>query len=453
MDKYTSVNNENQILGIIMMDSSLMAIALQYGVHKSMFRNRINQNIYESMTELYSNQTGIDLTTLLSIRDEKLLGGISYLSGLISSVYSTQGFTDYIKILINNYQKDQIRELGQYITKRADQEEPQSIISEIQNKTLDLLSISASGKKDKAQRYAKYAEDKYKASKGEIEPNIKTGFRDIDTHVGGFKRGNYITLFSGSGIGKTTFAISLALSIAKKKYKVIYFTIEMTETEIIDKLQSQILEIDYKKITQAALTEDEIHKMDVTANRLLNLDLTIEDEITSSEELINQILFKSLKNEVDVVIVDYLNLYIGSSSVGNTLSEKLGQLAIDLKKLAQRNHICIIGLAQANRSAEQRINEDNPESFLLSKFDIQDTNRVFQHSNVVIALARNEKLDDPLHKEKLHEQGLLNYSSKDLTINPELMMLQVLKNRSGSKATIPLKYQGKYSKVSDFPRI
>jgi len=441
---------EHSILGSILLDNNLMNEAIVQGIKREMFMTATNQELWSIFRRLKAKRIVIDPATITTEYDGDLmkLGGVEYLSRLSTSVATLRGFKDYLKILIERYQQRKIKELGAYIQKEPDRS-PGEIIAEVQQQNLDILKIGANEIQDKETRYMNHIENKYKVKYGEIEAAYKSGFKHLDERLGGFKKGNYVTVVSGSGVGKTTFSINMAYCMAKAGIKTAYYTVEMTEGEMLDKVASSDLEIDLKKISSSTLTDEELKKVEAFTNNLLDVSLDIIQDKTTTEELLNDIMYRSLSSSAEVIFIDYLQLYCESSK-GNNLSEKLGDLTINLKKLAQRNNITIIALAQTNRVANSRVKDDDPQSFLLSEQDIQDSSRIFQNSNIVLGIARNTFLDDEDKKKALIDDKKLNYNSSDITVNPELMLVQVMKNRGGSIGKVGLRYIGRLSKVENF---
>lgn len=444
------IETENSILGAILIENNLMSEAVALGITTDMFSLERNKLIWNTFKQLFIKNIVID-PNMVSVELKgqiNRMGGISYVSQLASCVPTLIGFKDWVKAFKEQYQSRKIKELGYYI-QRQEEKTPDDMIADIQQKTLDILKIGANDLKDKEIRYMEHVEQKFKMKFGETNPIYKSGFKYLDERLGGFKKGNYITVVSGSGVGKTTFSLNMALKMAKNGYKTVYYTVEMTESEMIDKITASELEIDFKKISNAVLGDDEMKKLEACTNNLLKLPLDIVEDVISTEDLLSDIMYRVLKNNVEVVFVDYLQLFCESSK-GNTLSEKLGDLTISLKKLAQRNKIVIFALAQTNRAANLKMREDDPQSFLLSEQDIQDSSRIFQNSNIVLGIVRNTFLDDEDKRKVLADNNLLNYNTIDITENPELMIVQCMKNRSGSIGKVGLRYIGNFSKVDNF---
>lgn len=80
---------------------------------------------------------------------------------------------------------------------------------------------------------------------------VKTGFPSLDRLIGGFEKGELITLGGYSGGGKTTLALNIATQIAQAGGNVLYFSLEMTKVEMHKRLVCSSLHIsDFSKITQ-----------------------------------------------------------------------------------------------------------------------------------------------------------------------------------------------------------
>jgi len=65
-----------------------------------------------------------------------------------------------------------------------------------------------------------------------IAPGITTGLNDLDAITGGWRKGNFVVLAAGPGIGKTSFALHFALTAAKAGYWVNFFSLEMHRTDL-----------------------------------------------------------------------------------------------------------------------------------------------------------------------------------------------------------------------------
>ena len=154
-----------------------------------------------------------------------------------------------------------------------------------------------------------------------------------------------------------------------------------------------------------------------------------------------------LQNSLDVVFVDYINKYIDFGDK-DIMTNKLGKISGMLKTLAMEEDICIVLMAQANRVVDKKGGDMAIEK--IDSSDIQDSARIEQDSDQVIALYRNIKLDDKMYREALFKKGKLKYSSKNADENPECINAILIKNRHGDRGTCALRWNGRYSRVTNF---
>ncbi len=442
---------EQDILGAILKDNKLLNEALSQGVTYDMFHFGPHKELWGTLVKLHSECIAIDVTTIVEVHKDDIMkiGGVSYITEIQMNVITLHGFNDHLKLLIARYQRNQVNILVSSATQKMKSESTNDVILYLQQKILDILRITTRESKDRLGRYMERITEHYNVRYGKVKPSYASGFQYLDEKLGGFRKGNYITIVSGSAVGKTTLAINMAYNMAKIGIKTVYYSVEMTENELLDKLSASSLKVDSKKISSSNLTDDEMQKVEEFLNELVYTPIDIVQDITTTEELLNDIRYRVLGDEVEVIFVDYLQLF-SEGSKGSSLTEKLGDLTINLKKLAQKNNIVIIAMGQTNREANARMDPEKKESFELAEKDIQDSARIFQNSNIVLGVARNVFLDDEGKRKELVDNRMLNYHSYDITRNPELMIIQILKNRGGSVGRVALRYIGRLSRVENF---
>lgn len=450
----TAVTIENEVLGIILKHHEMMAKGLSDGLTSEMFNSKRNAMLFSAIRELFSEKKPLDPVTVIEQKRSKIGGySLSELIDLTMGVASQAIFAERVKSLIENYRRKMAMELASKILTESKDKPIDEIIGEINKGTMNLLSIGTRTKKTKTERVNEYMIAKESQFQTGVTDKISTGYRDLDEMLhGGFQKGNLVTLFARSGVGKTTFAINMAMRMALKNSKVVFYTTEMGERELIDKFVASDIELDYSLVQNMQKLKS--HESGETHfARLINsmakydmLPLDVVDDASNHEQLVNDVMLRALGGKVEVVFVDYVQLFCQGSE-GNNLTEKLGNLTIELKRLAQEYGIVVIALAQANRLADTRQNETE-DSFKLKKSDIQDSARIEQNSNMVFGVTRNDAWDDYKYKEK--NKDIINYHSYSYLNNPEFMNLQVLKNRSGITGNVAIRYIGRYSKVKDF---
>jgi replicative DNA helicase len=252
------------------------------------------------------------------------------------------------------------------------------------------------------------------------EPDIiKTGYERLDEIIEGFKPGQLITVGAGTGIGKSAFAVNLALNITSLKHKVALWSFEMSKEEVVQRIFSIKTGISYRDKQKTEERYNEVRKyIDNTED-----DICIfTDHITDLASFYLKCRKLSLQQKVKVVIIDYLQLVHLSGYERNRVAE-IEQITNNLKRFASELKITIVILSQLSREHKKR-SDSTP---ILS--DLRDSGSIEQDSNVVIFLHKPD--EQPAH-----------YNNFEKAIE-----LIVAKNRSGRIGTFLLKYQTNITKL------
>lgn len=230
------------------------------------------------------------------------------------------------------------------------------------------------------------ASDKFLADaeleyQGKDNPRVvKTGLPSLDKLIGGFEKGELITLGGYSGGGKTTLALNIATQIAQAGGKVLYFSLEMTKVEMHKRLVCSSLRIsDFSKITQ-----EEFYTV-VEKSKSLENDLPLEfiDDADTTVEKISAIC--AGKKDLSLIIIDHLHILRSEKRFKDQLA-LLTYLSRKVKIIAQELNIPILLLSQLNRSNAGR----DVKSPILS--DLRGSGSIEQDSNLVMFVYTAENL-------------------------------------------------------------
>lgn len=130
------------------------------------------------------------------------------------------------------------------------------------------------------------------------------------------------------------------------------------------------------------------------------------------------------------------------------MTNKLGKISGKLKELALEEDICVVLVAQANRSIDKKCGDIPIDK--ISASDIQDSARIEQDSDQVIGLYREFKFDDRAYRDFMFKKNKIDYYSMDADKNPNCINAIIMKNRHGERGTCALRWDGKYSRISNF---
>ena len=431
---------EQSILGTLFLNSNLLVKARD-NIKSYMFQVENHKRIYEGIIRMVSDDKEIDLINFLENYKEivKEMGGVSYVSEVFSCSSTELAFETKLELLIKAFQKRLVLDLCTYI---SDDMTIDHMESKIKN-TLDKI-YSCTLKKDLniEDIYDDYLLELYN-DQGEV--GAKSGLTKIDEALGNFRKGRLITVFARSGVGKSIFSTQIAKDMALIGHKFIYGTSEMTRSEIIDRMAANQLNISCDRFNNKKLSSEEKDKVAEFCGKLLNKQLYISNE-TDIDKLINEIKVYKLRNNLDIVFIDYINKYVDVASNAR-LTELLGKITSKCKSLATEEDICVVLIAQANRNVDKNIGEVYE---VITEADIQDSARIEQDSDQIIGLYRQKLFDEKIFREKMYRDGKLKYDSKDAKENPNCINISILKNRHGTRGIKAFRWDGQFCKISNW---
>ncbi len=221
---------------------------------------------------------------------------------------------------------------------------------------------------------------------------IPTGYADLDKLLGGFQRTDLIILAARTSVGKTSFALNLAVNAAvKHSATVAVFSLEMSAEQLASRLLSMESGVDSPRIRSAHLNEQESRKLDAAMNHLAKAPIWVDDTPSIPiMELRSKARRLAAEHNLDMIIVDYLQLV--ASDGGESRVQELGQISRALKALARELRVPVIALSQLSRAVEQR----TPHIPQLS--DLRESGALEQDADVVLFIYRDEKYNPDTDK-------------------------------------------------------
>lgn len=239
---------------------------------------------------------------------------------------------------------------------------------------------------------------------------INTGFPRLDGILKGMRGGNLIIIGARPSVGKTAFALDLAVSAAKQGHKTLFYSMEMTSEELVQRLLSTYSGVQLSQIIDGQMDDNELMEYVQAGARISGLPVLIED---SSNVTVETIRTKAIEEQdVKIIFVDYIGLLQSTKNYQNRNYE-LGAMSRDLKNLAMELKIPIVVLAQLNRN----VNSDQEPNLS----DLRDSGELEQNANKVIFLWNIDE-----------EEGIRG--------------VKVAKNRNGRIGTVQMNFDGEHQK-------
>ena len=265
---------------------------------------------------------------------------------------------------------------------------------------------------------------------------IPTGFNTLDQLVG-LGKGDLIILAARPSMGKTAFALNIALNVAGKNHRdesekktVALFSLEMGADQLVSRMICSEGMLDSEKIKKGTLDNDDMMKLETAVHFLNQKNIFIED---SAFIKVNEVKAKCklLKNEhgLDLVVIDYLQLLQGSKRTDNRQQE-VSEISRSLKQMARELECPVIALSQLSRSVESR-HDKRP---MMS--DLRESGSIEQDADIVSFLYRSD-----YYRSEDADENEVQEPSDVSTVE-----VIIAKNRNGQTGTAELAFMKRYNR-------
>ncbi len=400
---------EKSVLGSILLDKDAL-IEVSGTLKPNHFYDERHADIYENILELFEEGLPIDLVTISDkLKKKKLLsriGGRAYLTELASFVPTSAHAAEYGNIVKETATRRGLISSSSEITKLAFDET--IAMPEVVDRSETLLfNVAQEGIKSNFVHIKDLLKGAYERAAHSKESDdyagISTGFKELDVLLGGFQKSDFIVLAARPSVGKTSLALDMMRHAALiEKKNVAFFSLEMSNMQIMDRLLGMQSGIPFWEIRTNKLTEEKIVKLANTMGELADANIFIDD---MAGQHINQIRTKARRLEiehgVDIIFVDYLQLMHGNSKESRTL--EVGEVSQGLKNLAKELNIPVVGLSQLSRAIEQR------QSRRPQLSDLRESGSIEQDADVVMFLDREETWNPDTEKKGTAELFLAKH--------------------------------------------
>ena len=256
-------------------------------------------------------------------------------------------------------------------------------------------------------------------------PGMSTGMRDLDKKINGLNKSDLLLVAARPAMGKSAFALNLALNVAKKyNQTVAIFNLEMSREQLAMRLLAIESFVDGQKMATGKLTEEEWSKLCMASASLSQTDIRIDDNPSITVAEMNA-KCRRVEN-LGMVIIDYLQLMNGSGygKGGDSRVNVVSEISRSLKIMAKELNVPVICLSQLSRGPESRTDK-RP---MLS--ELRESGAIEQDADEVLFLYRDE-----YYNENTEDKGICECI--------------VSKNRHGEVGTVKLQWIPQYQTFAD----
>lgn len=426
-----SIEAEQSVIGAVLADPSVLPVVIEK-IKPEFFFNEQHKSIYSIILRMFTGGQPVDIVTVLNEAEklhifESASEGRRYLAEIGNTLPSTSNIESYCKIVADKYY---IRSLGfaaRAILEdiQAGEHDSQLLLDSAEQKIYDIrqgrdvkglipLSEAVTEAYDRIAKLSGPDKEKYVGA--------RTGFTLLDGITSGLNKSDLIIIAARPGMGKTSFAMNIAVNVARRSEKdVVAFNLEMSKEQLATRILSTEALVDSNSLRNGRISGEDWVRLATSAGYLSTLPMYIDDTASMTVQQMKAKLRRA-KN-LGLVIIDYLQLMESTSRSDNRVVV-ISEITRQLKVMAKELNVPVILLSQLSRGVESR-NDKRP---MLS--DLRESGSIEQDADIVLFLYRDAYYNKESPRQNISE-------------------CIVAKNRHGETGTVELIWDGQYTRFSN----
>lgn len=382
---FGNVDAERNLLGCAMFDNSIYA-DIAANIKAEDFYRIEHRLVFDAMGKLAKEGKAFDTVTLWdAIKQNGHEGRVDLQTVMGLQVPTAVNYKSYLSIVKREAVRKELwtaaRNIAQISKESNDVEEMVASSQKILN---DIDKGAAGSDAELAGDMTEgIIEELYRNSEKEFT-GLQTGFRALDKMLDGMHESELIILAARPGMGKTAFALNVALNVAKEK-TVLMFSLEMSKNSLVRRLMSIYTGISREALKHPHRLPDGLQqRLYMFADHIRKCKLIISDKAEQTIAMIRATarIVKHQQKALDLIIIDYLSLIKGSGNENR--EQEVAEISRQLKVLAKEYNVPVMALAQVNRGAENRQIKKPALS------ELRESGAIEQDADVVLFLYRDE---------------------------------------------------------------
>lgn len=424
---------EQSTLGAAMASKDALADILEI-LQPEDFYDNANQEIYRAILDLFRESRPVDIVTVCDeLKKRNALEaakGRAYVASLVSDTPFSRNGAEYARIVSEKSSLRRLIRAAEQIQEQSfeESEETETILDRAEQ------SIFEIAQKKQQRDYSPLKDilleniaaiEKAMQTQGQII-GLPTGYKRLDELTSGFQRSDLIILAARPAMGKTAFALNIALNAAQKaNASVLIFSLEMSKGQLGQRLLAMDSKVEMQRLKTGKLERSDWDRIALSSDFLSKSKITIDDNAgVGVMEMKNKCRRLKAAQGLDLIIVDYLQLMKADGRADNRQQE-ISTLSRHLKLLAREMDCPVIVLSQLSRAPESRP-DHRP---VLS--DLRESGSIEQDADMVIFLYRDD------------------YYTKEESEKPGICEVNLAKHRSGPTDRVDLTWVERYTRFSD----
>ena len=426
-----NIEAEQSVIGAAIADPSVLPTIIE-NVRPEYFYSEQHKAIYSIILRMFSGHIPVDIVTVLDEIEKNHIfdspaEGRRYLAEIGNLLPSTSNIESYCKIIADKFFIRSLSYAARTILEeiQSGEHDAQLLLDSAEQKIYDIrqgrdihtlvpLRIAINEAYDHLGKISGPDKEKYIGA--------RTGFTQLDTITSGLNKSDLIVLAARPGMGKTSFAMNIAVNVARRTNKdVAVFNLEMSKEQLATRILSTESLVDSNSLRNGRISGEDWVKLATSAGYLSTLSVYIDDTAGMTVQQMKAKL-RRVKN-LGLIVIDYLQL-MGSTSRSDNRVVVISEITRQLKIMAKEFNVPIILLSQLNRAVESR-NDKRP---MIS--DLRESGSIEQDADIVLFLYREAYYNSESPKQNISE-------------------CIVAKNRHGETGTVEPIWDGQYTRFSN----
>ena len=432
---------ERAVLGALMNDRDAYAVVCEILSPESFYEQR-NQLIYSAIRDLSLAEKPVDVLTVTDELERQgcldKVGGAIYIADLSNKVASSANIEYHARIIAHKFLARQLISFASEIETKAfdGSMDIDDLMQEAEGSLFELSRRNM--KKDYTQidpviSNAVEVIQKAAANKDGLT-GVPTGYHKLDNITSGWQASDLVIIAGRPAMGKTSFALSMAKNIAADyKVPMAFFSLEMSNVQLVNRLISNCCEIQGSKILNGQLKPDEWERLDKRLNNLIGSPLYVDDTPGLSVfELRTKARRLVRDHGVKIIMIDYLQLMNANGMRFSSRQEEVSTISRSLKQIAKELDIPILALSQLNRGVESREGLEGKRPQLS---DLRESGAIEQDADMVLFVHRPE-----------YYHIYQDENGRDLHGMAQII---IAKHRKGATGDVLLHFRGEFTRFEN----
>ena len=432
---------ERAVLGALMNDRDAYAVVCEILSPESFYEQR-NQLIFLAIRDLSLAEKPVDVLTVTDELERQgcldKVGGAIYIADLSNKVASSANIEYHARIIAHKFLARQLISFASEIETKAfdGSMDIDDLMQEAEGSLFELSRRNM--KKDYTQidpviSNAVEVIQKAAANKDGLT-GVPTGYHKLDNITSGWQASDLVIIAGRPAMGKTSFALSMAKNIAADyKVPMAFFSLEMSNVQLVNRLISNCCEIQGSKILNGQLKPDEWERLDKRLNNLIGSPLYVDDTPGLSVfELRTKARRLVRDHGVKIIMIDYLQLMNANGMRFSSRQEEVSTISRSLKQIAKELDIPILALSQLNRGVESREGLEGKRPQLS---DLRESGAIEQDADMVLFVHRPE-----------YYHIYQDENGRDLHGMAQII---IAKHRKGATGDVLLNFRGEFTRFEN----